>query len=171
MTWQHSGLNSCLASPFFFPEGVLEWEARFSSAFTPEEPFIYEFAFFTGLSTIRPWEDPELYVPLLLEEWPDQKTEIGILFKNRNRHAAVPAMRKAIGMFIQLLYWTNSLPASPSLAGLENLGIKPANARERIEFIISSPALHHSFIQLSELFIEQQKQFAIATVRKNRPKK
>ena len=39
------------------------------------------------------------------------------------------------------------------------LKIKPINIRERLDYIIQNPNKFHSFIQLSELFVEMEKLF------------
>jgi len=38
--------------------------------------------------------------------------------------------------------------------------VKPVNVQERLNFIETKPRLYHSYVQLAELFSEQEKLFA-----------
>ena len=42
---------------------------------------------------------------------------------------------------------------------MEALQIKPINIRERVDYIVRNPNKFHSFIQLSEAFVEMEKLF------------
>jgi hypothetical protein len=70
-------------------------------------------------------------------------------------------MKKGIGLFLQFLFWSNdkqiAVLANTSLSLLE---VKPVNIDERLGFIISRPNLFHSYRQLSELMVEQEKLYA-----------
>ena len=70
-------------------------------------------------------------------------------------------MEKGIGLFIQFLSWSNDSQLTlKNLNQLTLLEIKPVNVEERLGFIISRPNLFHSYRQLSELMVEQEKLYA-----------
>lgn len=94
----------------------------------------------------------------LLLEWPKMKEEIRHSFEKRDKKSAAPLMEKGIHLFIRFLHWSNQLLAKPkSDIDYEQLQIKPVNCRERLEFIMARPNLHHSYMQLCELMSEQEK--------------
>jgi hypothetical protein len=154
-----------LKHPFFFPNENLDIKTD-----TDEKiPFFYEVLFFTGKEGLRPWEKPEENVSALLEDWTILKEEIRSLFEKRNKAFIPDLMRKGISYCIELLYWSNEQPSviSPRIY-YDKLPIKPVNIEERLEFIISRPNLFHSFMQLTELIIEQEKGFKKALAIKKR---
>ncbi|WLR56579.1 hypothetical protein LC048_06675 [Mesobacillus subterraneus] len=97
-------------------------------------------------------------VERVLGEWGQCKDELDIHFKNRDSDRALPWMKRAIDLFEQFLYLSNSM--NQDLCSITDCEIKPVNVEERLEFIISRPKLFHSYKQLAELFAEQEKQFA-----------
>lgn len=127
-------------------------------AYQPLPPFLYEAAFYAGIPAVRPWENNEKYIPVLIDEWAGQKRILGMHFSNRDRKAALGPMKASLGVFLQLLYWTNSKPVNLQ-ADPGELTIKPVNLKERLDFIAARPAFYHSYIQLSELIAEMEKQY------------
>lgn len=125
--------------------------------FQPLPPFLYEAAYYAGIPALRPWENSAEYIPALIDEWAGQKQLLGMHFTNRNQKAAIVPMKVSLGVFLQLLYWTNSKPVSLQ-ADHGELPIKPVNLKERLDFITARPAFYHSYIQLSELITEMEKQ-------------
>lgn len=97
-------------------------------------------------------------VEKVLIEWNESKDELAIHFKNRDGEKALPLMERAIELFKQFILMTNG--ETKGLYAIEDCKIKPVNVEERLNFIVSRPNLFHSYIQLAELFAEQEKQFA-----------
>lgn len=97
-------------------------------------------------------------VERVLDEWNKCKENLTTHFKNRDSEKALPLMERAIDLFQQLLFLSNSM--NPDLYSIIECKIKPVNVEERLNFIVSKPKLFHSFKQLAELFDEQEKQFA-----------
>ena len=70
-------------------------------------------------------------------------------------------MVKALSLFMKLLFWSNGSPVTLNnlKKDLGNLSIKPINIVDRLSFIMENPSLYPSFLQLSELFVEQHKAY------------
>ncbi|AGX05255.1 MULTISPECIES: YpoC family protein [Bacillus] len=135
------------------------WEPAWADEFQADAIFIYEIAFYNGIEALRPWEKAEEFFPARIEQWEEVKSSIAALHGKRERLGLAELMRSAIGIFVQMLFWTNGQPArldTPKEFML--LNVKPANLNERLEFVLSSPLLYHSFIQLCELQAELEKQ-------------
>lgn len=124
-------------------------------AYQPLPPFLYEAAFYAGIPAVRPWENNANYIPVLFDEWAGQKK---LIEQNRDRNAALDPMKVSLGLFLQMLYWTNGKPVN-LLSDHGELSIKPVNSKERLDFIFARPAFYHSYIQLSELIAEMEKQY------------
>ncbi|MGM0854415.1 MAG: YpoC family protein [Bacillota bacterium] len=149
-----------LYDPFFFFESKVRVDA---SHIIPDEPFFaYEILYFNEEAPgSLPWEDHELFIGIILKSWREGEECLKTLFKKRSKDT-LPLMKKSIAQAYMLLYWSNSMPVilNSDITPIDNLSIKPANAGERMSFIRSNPTLFHSFIQLSQLFEEQHKQYA-----------
>lgn len=96
---------------------------------------------------------------LLLEEWNEVKEEISIQFKNRDNKNALTPMMKGINIFEQFLFLCNDRELINQQESILGFNWKPVNITERLTFIKNKPSLYHSFIQLSELMNEQEKQY------------
>ncbi|PLR77174.1 hypothetical protein CU633_11530 [Bacillus sp. V3-13] len=154
------GVPGELNNPFFLTTEAGISEERKGNEMQIFPLFYYDWAFYSNIEALKPWEDPAQYVPLLFAEWKRLKDGLVQLFENRNPGSAEMPMKKGIGLFVEGLFWTNGQPAVvSSLDHAENLAIKPVNLRERLEFIMNRPTLYHSFIQLSELMTELEKAF------------
>jgi hypothetical protein len=103
----------------------------------------------------------EIAMATLLEEWNQCKEQLASHFNNRDGERAEPLMKRAILLFEQFLFLSNSLDQEEY--SINNCKIKPVNVEERLDFIKSKPKLFHSYKQLAELFAEQEKQFAKQT--------
>lgn len=116
-----------------------------------------------------PRENCEKSIRELLLEWPLLKEEIRQAFTNRDKTSAVPLMRAGIDLFIEFLHCSNEQPTKvyPEI-NYEQLLIQPVNMKERLEFIISRPSLHHSYMQLCELMTELEKSYKKALAIKKR---
>jgi hypothetical protein len=96
----------------------------------------------------------------LLEEWEKIKGQLEELFRERDQKRASEIMKKGISLFIQFLCWSNDTPVFLDRPiNSKQFEFKPVNLEERLGFIMSRPNLYHSYRQLSELMIEQEKLF------------
>lgn len=115
-------------------------------------------------SQLKPWEEKNQYIPILIENWREVEPSIIELFKARDRKQALLPMKKMILTFIAMQFWTNSKPV-PGLLKISDkvkeLTVKPVNVEERLEFILSSPNQYHAFTQLKTLFTELEKKYAV----------
>ena len=151
---------------FSFPKNLMElsqvekieWHDQYSESFHANVPFLYETAFYHGMDVLKPWEIPDQTIPSVINEWGKIKEELTIKFSNRD-HVVVELMRKGIALFYEVLYWSNDQPVVLENGMDMNLAIKPINSEERLKFILSRMNNYHSFIQLTELFIEMEKIF------------
>lgn len=110
-------------------------------------------------------------IPHLLKEWKDIKNQLEVLFRERDKQTAKKLMDQGINLFIQFLSLSNGFPVSldePFTA--EPYEFKPVNVEERLGFIMSRPALYHSYRQLSELMIEQEKLYVKSNILKKASK-
>lgn len=116
------------------------------------------------LTQVKPWEEKDEYIPILVQNWKETEPIINKLFQARAQKQIITPMKKMILTFIAMLFWTNDKPV-PSLKKLTNsikeLKTKPVNVEERLEFIISLPNHYHAFIQLRTLFTELEKKYAV----------
>jgi hypothetical protein len=101
----------------------------------------------------------EAQITNLIQQWNLLQVTLEARFRNRESKQAVPVMEQAIELFIQYIYMTNEIGSSKSKFWAE-CDLKPVNLEERLQFIISRPGLFHSYKQLTELFTEQEKQYA-----------
>lgn len=152
-------IPSELRNPFFFPSEKLIWKEEFAYKLNLGFPFFYEAAYFSGIDAIKPWENAEQYVPIIFKEWKAVKENLLELFEKRDSVGALQPMKKGIGIFLQAVFWSNHVPARLNGLNFDKLKVKPINVYERLEFIMNRPGNYHSFIQLSELMAEQEKQF------------
>jgi hypothetical protein len=147
-----------LDNSFFYSSNIIQVEKKTSRI--GKENFIYEVLFYNGVAAYKPWENPTDAIPLLIEEWEGNRDQLEELHRNRDQINTLNVMKKGIGLFIQFLFWSNDRPVSlkepiPSYP----FNCKPVNIEERLAFILSRPNLFHSFRQLSELMVEQEKAF------------
>lgn len=147
-----------LNDSFFFTEGNIAWTIDDETEFNPQKPFIYEAAYFSHITSIRPWEHSENLITLLLQEWLGLKDHLQSIFEKRDRKTALLPMKKGISLFLEFLHWANEHPVvlSPEI-NFDKLLIKPVNIKERLAFIMARPDLYHSFMQLVELMTEMEK--------------
>lgn len=112
-------------------------------------------------------DNPTENVSTLLKEWEDIKMRLEQLFRERDQTNAKGWMEKGIALFIQFLYYTNeeSTALSDSIP-FQRFYFKPVNIEERLGFIIARPGLYHSYRQLSELMVEQEKLFVKKSITK-----
>lgn len=109
----------------------------------------------------EPWNHfSEKNMKELFIEWQSLEEKMKEIFSERkNNNDKKKMIVFGVALFLKFLFWTNQKPVQLSsldkqIALLED---KPFNIQERLQFIIDHPLLHHSFVQLSELFIEQKK--------------
>ena len=146
--------------PFFFPEHEMTLPANLLQVFHSKQTFIHEIAFYSGHESLQPWMDPEQYIPKLLNEWKLVEEELRGLFQNRDKENILMPMKRGIGYLIESIYWSNGFPVSLDMHfDMNSLDLKPVNITERLQFLLARPSIYPSFIQLTELFEEQEKQF------------
>ncbi|NRD80540.1 hypothetical protein HPT25_24770 [Bacillus sp. BRMEA1] len=90
------------------------------------------------------------------------------LFRERKQDHTTSYMEKGIDLFKQLLLLTNDIPYIPeSFIPFDQLRFKPVNVEERMGFIAARPHLFHSYRQLSELMVEQEKLYTKKLIKKS----
>ncbi|HHW35906.1 MAG TPA: hypothetical protein GXX18_01175 [Bacillales bacterium] len=107
---------------------------------------------------------PERHLPLeeVFNQWYREKDGIAKFFRERNKQAALEPMKKQIANFLDGLFEINNLQINSKdkiTVQVDKLEIKPINSKDRLSFMIESPNHYHSFIQLTELFEELEKQY------------
>lgn len=96
----------------------------------------------------------------ILENWVALKAPLEELFRNRDQKNTMPMMEKGIELFIQFLCLTNEIQIEhEEPIPYQQMEFKPINLEERLGFIQSRPNLFHSYRQLTELMVEQEKLF------------
>ena len=125
--------------------------------------FLYDIAVYLRMKDFyEPWKHSEQSIPLLLKSWEGKKEELKMIFGDRDRRMAKEPMIRSISYFICFLFWGNQLSV-PYLKNINQaivqLKCKPINIEERLAFIYSKPDYYQSFIQLSQLFEEFEKQY------------
>lgn len=150
-----------LEHPFFFSDNKkIIVEPTSLTNINISITFLYEAAFFSKINAIKPWEMHEEFIPFLLNEWENTKPLLEDFFSRRDIKQVEGPMKFGISLLIEFVYWVNEQPVQLSPAILQNnLSIKPVNLEERLSFILARPTLHHSYIQLSELMVEMEKQY------------
>jgi hypothetical protein len=93
----------------------------------------------------------------ILLSWKHSKLELEEFYKNRDGERACSVMYNSIELFMEYLNITNGKKGN---ANMDDFLVSPVNIQERLAFIESRPRLYHSFVQLAELFTEQEKLFA-----------
>lgn len=147
-----------LTSSFFFPDGKMKWEEKDEKVLNIRRLFIYEAAYYAKIESLKPWEEREKCIPILMEQWEIIKEKLEDLFKKRDTKAASSLMKEGIGLFIQFLHWANGKPVAlhPEIS-FPDLPIKPVNVEERLSFLLSRPNVYHSYVQLVQLMVELEK--------------
>ncbi|WP_338451827.1 hypothetical protein R4Z09_08140 [Niallia oryzisoli] len=145
-------------SNFLLDREIL-WKEAFEQEFHANIPFLYDAAYFHGYETLKPWEISARTVPAILAIWSSVKAELHEKFSLRDQAAAIEPMKKGIGLFLEILYWSNQSPVLWKLNKTVLLDSKPVNWEERLNFIVTYLNKYHSYIQLTELFSEMEKLF------------
>ncbi|MBW7649535.1 YpoC family protein [Anoxybacillus sp. ST4] len=110
----------------------------------------------------KPWQQKEQAIPAIFSLWEEEKKDLIPLFAARQPKQAKDAMVRGLSYFLCALCWLNGRAVN-NVNGwekeVESLLLRPLNVVDRLSFIFARPALHHSFVQLDELFIELTKLF------------
>ncbi|MDQ0197544.1 YpoC family protein [Neobacillus ginsengisoli] len=107
----------------------------------------------------------------IIEEWLKVKVVLEELYRNRDQINTLVSMKKGIELFLQFVFWTNEKQVIlQEPIPWNHIEYKPVNIEERFEFIMSRPNLFHSFRQLSELMVEQEKQYMKKNIMKKASK-
>jgi hypothetical protein len=116
-------------------------------------------------------DNKEVEISKILLEWENSKVQLDALFHKRDNKNAKALMEKGIKLFIQFLARSNDLPETLDKSiNYKQFEFKPVNVDERLSFIISRPALYHSYRQLSELMMEQEKLYVKRNILKKASK-
>lgn len=106
-------------------------------------------------------DQPEKYIPPLLQKWDMLQSDIKVAFDKRDYRNTAAPMEMGIEYFIEFIYLTNGLLVNQMKdVDFSSLTLKPVNISERLQFIKARPTIYPSFIQLKELFDEQIKHYA-----------
>lgn len=122
--------------------------------------FFPELLYYTKYSSDEPWLRSKIEIPLLANNWLRVKDELVCLLKNRNNEIG-PQMLKGLELYFTLLFWSNNKPVQiyEWEKHVKLLEYKSVNVEERLGFILAKYRTYPAFIQLAELFIEQQKHY------------
>jgi len=123
--------------------------------------FLPELLYYSKNSLNAPWLCSEVQIPLIVKNWNRLKDELVSVIKDRNKEMK-PYMLKGMELYFSLLFWSNSIPVHlfEWEKHVESMKYKSVNVEERLSFILAKFNSYPAYIQLSELFIEQQKHFA-----------
>jgi hypothetical protein len=129
------------------------------------EPFYFDMLYFANnrLCEDHPWENSEVTVKAVIEQWKMLKPELQISYAMRKANLQVESISiQSISLFLLALFWTNNSPIKSLNVKdmmVSELNQKPVNCEERLMFILNKPTGYHSFIQLQQLFDELEKNF------------
>ena len=104
-----------------------------------------------------PIEEIEELSHQIIQRWKQSKLALEVYFKNREREKVLPIMKDSIELFHEYLFISNGKKVNEKI---NDCLLKPVNLQERISFIEANPGLFHSYVQLAELYSEQEKLFA-----------
>lgn len=149
-----------LGSVYFFPNEEVSIEEEHLHTFSLSQQFLYDLAYYLNIPSLKPWENIDDYVHLIIEEWEDRKTSLEELFKLRDKKLVQEPMKKSIALLIQFLHWVNGAPVKlfPTIE-YQQLAISPVNLEERLSYILSRPNAFPSYMQLIELMKEIEKSY------------
>ncbi|WP_456278583.1 YpoC family protein [Bacillus sp. AK128] len=137
-------------------------------------PFVYDILYHLKMDSYKPWEDRKRAVDEVIRQWGDHSSKVRELFNLRQREEAKPLMIQSIAYYLLALAWTNNYPLESLVHWKEECNrykTQPVNGAERLEYIINNPDHYHSFLQLTELFEELNKQFQLSIIKqKNSPR-
>ena len=93
----------------------------------------------------------------IIQRWKQSRLALEGFFKNREGEKVLPIMKDSIELFYEYLFISNGKKVNGKI---NDYLVKPVNVQERLNFIETKPRLYHSFVQLAELYSEQEKLFA-----------
>lgn len=119
----------------------------------------------------KPWQQKEQSLPAIFQLWEEEKRELAPLFAARQPKQAKDGMVRGLSYFLCALHWLNERAVSDICYWEKEVGslpLSPLNVVDRLSFIFARPILHHSFVQLDELFTELMKLFYKQMVQQKR---
>ncbi|WP_071395558.1 YpoC family protein [Bacillus tuaregi] len=143
----------------FLLEKESVWQETYTQEFQVHIPLLYDAAFINSIDTLKPWNRMERTIPEVFESWTIIKADLHEKFSHRDVNNILEQMKKGMGLFLEILYWCNQSPVVWKLDKAVKLVRKPVNWEERLEYILANPTKYHSYIQLAELFSEQEKSY------------
>ncbi|MDC2865896.1 YpoC family protein [Bacillus sp. BP-3] len=160
--------NDFRCPPFFEDRAVIEYNAEKSFGELLGEMYF----FFDIEQGYKPWNAIEVSIPTVLGLWKEQKEEISMLFRNRNKKEAKEPMVRFAGHLLSILHWMNGTPVTNlqnMSEQIDRLEKKPVNFLERFSFIMNKPNHYHSFIQLTQLYEEIEKLYVKVLIMQKKP--
>jgi hypothetical protein len=150
-----------LKHPLFFSEieFVIDTESYKNWNDKQDILFPYELLHWNAVEGFHPWDIPLTSLDSIFQQWERIGGECRGLFTSRTSQAALNLMIKGLSLLFCGIFWFHHKPVNLSCWSneLKDMVIKPINAEERIDFIISRPASYPSYIQLDQLFKEFKK--------------
>ncbi|WP_051404933.1 YpoC family protein [Bacillus cihuensis] len=145
-----------------------KWDPSFNPAL-----FVYDMLYWSGGQGFQPWQQGHLTIPVLFEKWKEIANTCKIIIDERRQKDAELFMKKGMALFFQALFWINEQPVVLYnwYESVDKLSIKPINVVERLSFVELRMTHYVSFIQLSELFLEAEKQYYKTIAMKKRYQK
>jgi len=147
-------------------------ESLQSAFFKPELiPILFPMETEFYLQNQRDWTIGEEDINKILHHWNENVKPLLLKYhSSRNSKQSLPWMIEGLSIFFCLLFWTNDAPVKLQKweNELDDLTLVPLNTKERVQFIMRHPVLHHSFIQLSELIVEMEKLYRKSLIIKKR---
>lgn len=130
-----------------------------------QEPFYFDMLSIQQSQHVEnlPWDNPEEFVPVLLNVWKQMMLKAKEGFMKRDRSdSQKKSLLKCISLFIVGLHWVNRRSVQTIRVNsmrINTMQFKPVNCEERLQFIVDNPFQYHAFVQLEQLFEELEKSF------------
>ncbi|MFY0757853.1 YpoC family protein [Metabacillus dongyingensis] len=126
-------------------------------------PFYFDICFKANVPIdFYPWKNPEISIPVLIDEWHSIQETIKSRIRSNARKADKAEMIKGISILICLINWSNETPIHDLDIKSDDFtafSVKPINASERLMYVLLKPEQYHSFVQLNQLIEEMVKQY------------
>lgn len=112
-----------------------------------------------------PWKHSDKGLQEIINRWEYLQSKLEIQFQQK-KHGEERQMIEGIALLIKYVFWTNREPVNIKKIEekLISFHVKPINAYDRLQFILSRPFSFHTFRQIQELMIEQQKRYAVKSM-------
>lgn len=107
----------------------------------------------------EPWQHVAAIQADIWSEWEAISKEAEELLAKRQTKEIEPYMKKAIVLFLSILFWSNDQSVNVDQLDdeLAGLAYKPVNVDERMSYILQRPNTYPAYMQLKSLMEEQKK--------------